>query len=98
MVLEIVQIQIKPGMEAEFEANFAKAVPLYAQAKGWISTNLQRSIEHPGRYVALVEWETVEAHMVDFRASDLFQGFRDLVGHCLDGATVVEHGELVVKT
>lgn len=97
MVLEIVQIQIKPGMEAEFEENFVKALPLYAQIKGWVGTNLQRSIEHPGRYVALVEWESVEDHMVEFRESEAFQGFRNLVGHCFDGATIVEHGETVVS-
>jgi hypothetical protein len=34
IVLEIAQIDVKPGLEAEFEAGVAKAVPLFRRAKG----------------------------------------------------------------
>ena len=34
MILEIAQIDIKPGMEAEFEAGVGKAAPLFKRAKG----------------------------------------------------------------
>jgi quinol monooxygenase YgiN len=34
MILEIAQIDIKPGMEAEFESGVAKAAPVFRRAKG----------------------------------------------------------------
>jgi heme-degrading monooxygenase HmoA len=34
MFLEIAQVDIKPGQEAEFEAGVAKAAPLFQRAKG----------------------------------------------------------------
>jgi hypothetical protein len=34
MIVEIAQIDVKPGMEAEFEAGYKNAVPLFKRAKG----------------------------------------------------------------
>ena len=34
MILEIAQITVKPGLEAEFEAGVTRAAPLFARAKG----------------------------------------------------------------
>jgi heme-degrading monooxygenase HmoA len=62
MILEIAQIAVKPGMEAEFEAGVAKAKPLFARAKGCKSMTLRRGVEIPNRYRLLVEWETLENH------------------------------------
>ena len=69
MVTEIAQIDIKPGMEAEFESGVQKAAPLFKRAKGCRSMELQRSIEKPARYRLFVGWETVENHTNDFRGS-----------------------------
>ena len=35
MFLEIAQIDVKPGMEAEFEAGVGKAAPLFRRANAW---------------------------------------------------------------
>ena len=79
MVLEIAQIDIKPGLEAEFEAGVCKGM------------ELQRSVEKPQRYRLFVKWDTVENHTVDFRGSEDFQEWRKLVGHCFAAAPEVEH-------
>ena len=50
MFLEIAQVDIKPGQEAEFEAGVAKAAPLFQRAKGCRAMSLQRSVEKPSRY------------------------------------------------
>jgi quinol monooxygenase YgiN len=50
MILEIAQIDVKPGMEAEFEAGVAQAVPIFRRAKGCAGLTLQRSTERPTRY------------------------------------------------
>jgi heme-degrading monooxygenase HmoA len=97
MVLEIVQVNIKPGMAEEFEANVAKAVPIFKRAKGCSSMNLRRVVENPDRYMLFVEWDTLENHTVDFRGSDDFKQWRQLVGHCFDGDPDVVHGALVVS-
>ena len=60
MITEIAQIDIKPGMEAEFEAGVKKAVPIFKRAKGYKSVALQRSHEMPQRYRLFVGWETLE--------------------------------------
>jgi heme-degrading monooxygenase HmoA len=51
MILEIAQIEVKPGMEAEFESGVKKATPLFERAKGCRGVTLQRSIEKPNRYL-----------------------------------------------
>jgi heme-degrading monooxygenase HmoA len=97
MISEIAEIEVKPGLEAEFEANVAKAAPLFKRAKGCHGLELQRSIEKPARYRLVVEWETVENHTVDFRGSSDFQEWRKLVGHCFAGTPVVEHAHRMLK-
>src|SRR5438067_2150423 len=91
MFLEIAQIEVKPGLEAEFEANVAEAKPLFARARGCHAMELQRSHEVPGRYRLMVQWETIENHTVDFRGSSDFQEWRRLVGHCFAAPPQVEH-------
>jgi heme-degrading monooxygenase HmoA len=91
MILEIAQIDIKPGMEAEFEAGVGKAAPLFKRAKGCRGLSLQRSVEKPSRYRLFVKWDTVENHTADFRNSADFQEWRKLVGHCFASPPEVEH-------
>ena len=97
MILEIAQIDVKPGMEAEFEAGVARAAPLFQRAKGCASMELQRSIEKPGRYRLFVRWQTLEDHTVAFRGSDDFQEWRRLVAHCFERPPEVEHTRQAVK-
>lgn len=96
MVLEIAQIDVKAGMESEFEAGVRKALPLFQRAKGCSGMELQRSVEHPNRYRLFVKWETLENHTVDFRGSSDFQEWRKLVGHCFEAPPQVEHTRQVV--
>ena len=97
MILEIAQIDVKPGTEAEFEAGVAKAAPVFKRAKGCKGLALQRSLEKPSRFRLLVQWETVENHTVDFRGSADFQEWRKLVGHCFASPPEVEHVKEVMK-
>ena len=97
MILEIAQIDIKPGMEAEFEANVARAAEIFMRAKGCRAMELQRSIEKPSRYRLMIKWETLENHIVDFRQSEDFKAWRGLVGHCFESPPYVEHTQLCVK-
>jgi heme-degrading monooxygenase HmoA len=91
MILEIAQIDVKPGMENEFEGGVKKAAPIFQRAKGCKGMTLQRSVEKPARYRLFVKWDTLENHTVDFRGSPDFQEWRKLVGHCFATPPDVEH-------
>jgi heme-degrading monooxygenase HmoA len=91
MVTEIAQIDVKPGMESEFETGVKNAAPVFKRAKGCGGMELQRSIEKPARYRLFVKWETVENHTNDFRGSADFQEWRKLVAHCFASPPEVEH-------
>jgi heme-degrading monooxygenase HmoA len=91
MIMEIAQIDVKPGMESEFEAGVKQATAIFKRAKGCKGMALQRSHEKPSRYRLFVKWDTVENHTVDFRGSADFQEWRKLVGHCFASPPDVEH-------
>ena len=97
MIQEIAQIDVKPGMEAEFEKGVAAATPLFKRAKGCHGARLSRSIEKPGRYRLFVDWETVDDHTVGFRGSEDFKQWRALVGHCFATPPEVEHVNEVLR-
>jgi heme-degrading monooxygenase HmoA len=96
MIMEIALIDIKPGMEADFEAGVKKAAPIFKRAKGCASMSLQRSHEKPSQYQLFVQWDTLENHTKDFRESADFQEWRKLVGHCFASPPVVGHVKEVV--
>jgi quinol monooxygenase YgiN len=97
MITEIAQIDVKPGMETEFESGVKKALPIFQRAKGCHGMELARSEEKPSRYRLFVKWQTTENHTVDFRGSADFQEWRKLVGHCFASPPEVEHVRQSVK-
>jgi heme-degrading monooxygenase HmoA len=96
MIMEIAQIEITHGMQAQFEEGVRAAVPLFKRAKGCSAMMLTRSHEFPQRYRLFVRWATLENHTVDFRGSADFQEWRKLVAHCFASPPVVEHVTEVV--
>jgi heme-degrading monooxygenase HmoA len=97
LFLEIAEIIVKSGFEAEFEKGVAKAAPLFAAAKGCHGLELQRSHETPARYLLFVRWETIDNHTVDFRSSPAFAEWRTYVAHCFDGPPKIEHVQRVMR-
>ena len=98
MFLEIAQIDVKLGLESEFEAGVQQAAPLFKRAKGCTGMQLQRSVEMPSRYRLFVQWGTVENHTVDFRGSENFREWRGLVGQYFAAPPEVEHTETVLTS
>ena len=99
MILEIADIRIKPGTQAEFEAAIAKgAKEVIANAKGFKGYKVNKGIESPERYVLMIFWQTLENHTVDFRQSAAFAQWRAVVGPYFAAPPVVEHFELVSKS
>ena len=96
MVTEFAQIEVKPGMEQAFIEGAAKSRPVFLAAEGCFGMGLQRSVEEPTKFLLMVQWESVDAHMVTFRESPGFQEWRNNVGDCFAAPPVVWHGETVV--
>ncbi len=55
MILEVAILDVKPDMEKDFEQNFAKAQAIISSMKGYVSHQLQRCIENPGRLYLVSE-------------------------------------------
>ncbi len=99
MILEIADIRVKPGTQAEFEAAVEKGVNMViSKAKGFLGYKLNKGIESPERYILMVFWQTRENHTVDFRQSSAHSEWRALVGPYFAGAPAVEHFNLVSKS
>lgn len=91
MILEVAQLEISEGREAEFERAFAAAEPIITAARGYISHQLQRCIEQPSRYILLVKWRTLEDHTEGFRGSTDYQRWKQLLHHFYDPLPEVLH-------
>jgi heme-degrading monooxygenase HmoA len=98
MILEVADIRIPPGKQAEFDAAIERGLrTVVGRAQGVRGFQVHKGIESPERYVLLIQWETLEAHTVGFRQSPLFAEWRALVGPFFAQPPVVEHFELVVE-
>lgn len=95
MILEVAILNVKQGQEREFEAAFRQAQVIISGMSGYISHQLQACVEQPGRYLLLVNWETLEDHTVGFRESAQYQQWRQLLHHFYDPFPEVEHYQLV---
>lgn len=81
MILEIAQLQVRPGQSAAFEAAFAEAQAIISSMPGYLGHELQRCIEWVDHYMLLVRWESVVHHEQGFRQSEGYQRWRVLLHH-----------------
>lgn len=99
MILELADIRIHPGQQAEFEEAIEHGLKTVAsRAKGMQGYKVNQGIENPERYVLQIFWDTLEDHTVGFRESPLFTEWRAIVGPFFAGPPHVEHFDLVVKS
>lgn len=60
MILELADIRIEPGKQAEFDAAIVKGVEtVIAKAKGFRGYKVNKGVELPERYILMVFWETL---------------------------------------
>ena len=91
MVLEVALIAVVPGQEDAFAAAYLGAREILATTPGCRSVRMTRGIESPSRFVLLVEWDSVEAHEQNFRATERFADWRAAIGPFFDGPPDVQH-------
>jgi len=95
LITEAVMLQVKPGLERNYEAAFRNASKIISTMPGYINHELQRCIEVKGKYLLLVRWATLEDHTVGFRESSEYQEWRKLLHPYYEPFPIVEHFEEV---
>tara|TARA_B100001248_G_C27099082_1_gene326171 strand:+ start:210 stop:500 length:291 start_codon:yes stop_codon:yes gene_type:complete len=93
MILEAAYLNIKPGLEKQFETDFKVAGKFISSTEGYIQHHLHRCIEVENKYLLLVEWEDLESHTQTFRKSEQYLEWKKLLHHYYDPFPVVEHFE-----
>ena len=91
MVVEVAVFEIKPGEEDAFVAAYHRVRPEVAGTPGCLSVRMTRGIELPSRFVMLVEWESLDAHLVGFRGTDRFARWRAAIGEYFAAPPEVQH-------
>ena len=96
-VLEHAFIHVDERHAPAFEAAFDQARKVIATSQGFRWLELHRGVERPGVHLLLVEWETLDDHLVGFRGSGLFTRWRELIGPYFASDPDVEHFAPVVE-
>jgi len=99
VILELVDIRINPGMQAEFDAAIERAVrTVTSRAQGMRGWQVHKCVETPERYVMQIVWDSIEAHMVTYRQSPLSPEFRAIVEPFFAQPPEMKHFELLVQS
>ena len=91
MILEVAVLDVKPGLESQFESAFKQASAIISRRQGYRGHELQRCVEKNSRYLLLVRWEKLEDHTVGFRQSVEYQQWKARLHHFYDPFPIVEH-------
>ncbi len=91
MVLEVALFDVTAGSEEAFAAAYRRARRLLVETEGCRSVRMTQGVESPSRFVLLVEWDSVAAHVDNFRNTERFSAWRAELGPHFAAAPVVEH-------
>lgn len=97
MILEIATLIVKPELTKQFEEDFKVASKYISAIDGYIEHNLQKCLEQSNKYMLLVKWEKLENHTKDFRESEEYIKWKNLLHHYYDPFPTVEHFETVFE-
>ncbi|WP_239331123.1 antibiotic biosynthesis monooxygenase [Frankia sp. CiP3] len=90
-VLEVARFDVTPGEEAKFIDAYRSVAAELATCPGCRSARMTRGVESPSRFVLLVEWDNLDAHVVTFRESARFVRWRAALGSFFAQPPTVEH-------
>jgi heme-degrading monooxygenase HmoA len=93
MVVEIALLIAKAGAADELRDGLQAARPVIARAVGYRGSVFYQGVESPESFILRIEWDTLEAHMRDFRQSALLTEWRSHFHHLLEGTPTVTHYE-----
>ena len=93
MILEVAVLDVKNGLEIDFEKDFTLASQYISAAIGYKRHSLQKCMERSSRYILLVNWENLESHEVGFRKSTENEKWKALLHKYYVPFPTVEHYE-----
>lgn len=96
MILEVAMLQVKKGQTTQFEEAFRKASTIISSMDGYLSHELHRCLEAAGKYLLLVQWNSMEDHTLGFRQSEQYQDWKRLLHHFYEPFPTVEHFERII--
>jgi quinol monooxygenase YgiN len=76
---EIAEFSIAKGQEREFERRVLDCEPIFTAADGCRALRIHRSVDVPGRFLLLIEWDSVAHHTERFTATEGFRLFVESV-------------------
>lgn len=79
MVTEVAFLIINPKKETQFESDFKTAKKYIGSIEGFQSLTLQKCMDETGKYMLLVNWDTIESHKVGFRKSEAYKSWKALL-------------------
>ena len=95
MFIERAEIPVKEGMEEAFAAAMAaRGTAILAAAPGCASVRVGRGVENSGKFLLLLEWDSVESHIA-LTKTPAFDEFKALVGPFFSGGANMEHFEIL---
>jgi N-hydroxyarylamine O-acetyltransferase len=94
-ILEVAILDVIPNETAAFQQAFQQAEKIIASMNGYLNHSLKRCVEKPNRYILLVNWIDLAAHIEGFRQSVEYQEWKRLLHHFYDPFPTVEHYETV---
>jgi heme-degrading monooxygenase HmoA len=90
VLLERTELIIKAGQEGAFaEAFGGRAMQLLAAVPGVVSARFGRGVESPSRFLLLIEWQALDAHLA-YQSTAACAEVRALIAPFAQGASM-EH-------
>ena len=88
MLLEIAEIEVRPGAEAQFAAAMRNSgIAHLAACEGVVSVRFGRGVENPSKFTFNVVWTSLEAHAAA-RGLEDFGKFRMAFGDLTTGGAM----------
>lgn len=85
MILERAEISVKEGTENAFAAAMKeRGTALLISAAGCHSVKVGRGVESPGKFIFVLEWDSVDAHTT-FTKTPSYASLLDLIGPFVAG-------------
>ena len=97
MILEVAILYVKEGQEKDFEKDFAIAGQYISAIKGYVKHSLRKCVEENNKYILLVDWLTLEDHIIGFRTSPEYLEWKSLLHHYYNPFPIVEHYETIFE-
>src|SRR6476620_2412428 len=97
MILEVATLNVLPDKLNDFERDFSIAQEIISSMKGYQWHQLQKCLEVENKYLLLVQWETLEDHIIGFRQSKEYLRWKELLHHYYNPFPTVEHYQMVME-